>query len=354
MSRALDPVVIAALKAGDHAQIYKDISLALLAIDAPCEIEILWPGFPLGPDQNVLREDGALGVPQLRLVQAFFVARQIFFDQASGSRASTPDEIRAATAVILLMDSEHLTATNARKRLLLAELDRLAHTDTCSAEDLFRREMCYMDTLLTSPLHRHTKSPVLWSHRRWLVQEQSRRGIHQSAALVEDAICRVIMVAGEKHPRNYYAWTHARWLLGLVRQQPRRSGRGNSQPTSRVRDESGPELEGHDAARSADVDQDDDAVFEDLVVCVRSWCYRNYSDVSGWSFLLHIMGSCGGHDSELAHRMREEVSMVAERMRWRNESVRWFLDMAAQHHGAALGHVPGSTESHATSTSIDA
>lgn len=35
-------------------------------------------------------------------------------------------------------------------------------------ENAIRQEMCLLDTLLTSPLNRHTKSPTLWYHRYWL------------------------------------------------------------------------------------------------------------------------------------------------------------------------------------------
>jgi hypothetical protein len=326
MSRALDPEVIAALKHGDHAQIYKDISTCLLGIDEPHEIEILGRSYPLTPGENLVRDGVAVGIPKLRLVQAFFVARKIIMDDdASRPQALSSDDIGAATAVMLLMDPEHLTAANARKRRLLRDLldgARLPDRDRARhADGVVRREICFVDSLLTSPLHRHTKSPVLWSHRRWLVEEQGRRGIPLSCTDVREALSRVVMRAGERHPRNYYAWCHARWLV-------RQAMRPSPPRQSRAGPDNGAVIT---ATTTTTTTMDDAQVFGDMARHVRDWCFKNSGDISGWCFLLFVLGICAGHDSDLPRRVRQEVSELAERMQWGNESVVWFLDMAARH-----------------------
>jgi hypothetical protein len=210
------------------------------------------------------------------------------------------------------MDPEHLTAANTRKRCLLRDLERAAaggpSTDDDVDDDIFSREFALVDSLLTSPLHRHTKSPVLWSHRRWLVREQARRQEGRAVAApvlsplaVRDAVSRVVLPAGEKHPRNYYAWCHARWLLAGV------SWGGGDGP----------------------------AVLSEVARRVREWCCRHRGDISGWSFLLHVLvlesglGGGGGGGDKLA-RVRDEIMELGARMRWENESVAWFLDMAGR------------------------
>jgi protein prenyltransferase alpha subunit repeat containing protein 1 len=314
MSRALEPEVIAAVKNGDHAQIYKDISSALLDFSEPHEIEILGKSFLLLPGQNLVRDGVAIGIPKLRLVQAFFVARKIIMDDTCRVQTLPSDNIRAATAVMLLMDPEHLTAANTRKRFLLKDLNETQAPDQARIAEIIRRERCFVDSLLTSPLHRHTKSPCLWSHRRWLVEEQARRCMHVSSSDVQDTLSRVVMIAGVKHPRNYYAWCHARWLVWQVAQNPQRQSRTGTDDEAAV----------------------DTGVFEDIAYRVRDWCYRNNGDISGWCFLLFMLGICISHDGgELSRRMRQEVSELAERMQWRNESVVWFLDMAAHQDTAA-------------------
>ncbi|KAL2880486.1 hypothetical protein SGCOL_004206 [Colletotrichum sp. CLE4] len=119
MSRALNKHIIAALKQGDHEKIFNDISglFAQPQDDGLLEVEILGQGHPMGPDENFLREENAVAIPKLRIVQAFLFARKILQKyKANGSEGR--EQLMAATSVLLLMDPEHLTAANTRKRLL--------------------------------------------------------------------------------------------------------------------------------------------------------------------------------------------------------------------------------------------
>lgn len=159
---------------------------------------------------------------------------------------------------MLLFDPEYLIAANARKRRLqhLRQLDGIEHF-----EEVLQSEFRLLDSFCTSPLKRHTKSPTLWSHRRWLVSTYREhlydtRNKKQSSAFIEHEM-HVVMKAGDRHPKNYYAWDYARKLLEL-------------------------------AMRSGSLaDQlEDPRVFARAVY---TWCARHPSDISGWMFLLFML-----------------------------------------------------------------
>lgn len=241
------------------------------------EIEILGKSHPLEPGTFLLREENALAVSKLGLVQAFFAARLMLQGHLSGNGAAlSPDQLLTVTNVMLLMDPEYLTAANSRKRLLCPN----AGPQTL---ELIRKDKFFVDSLLTSRLHRHTKSPTLWSHRRWLVETGRCHGMQPE--VVED-LERIVMVAGERHPRNYYAWCHARWLTGLIT--------GNQE----------------------------DRALRDAVDAVKGWCFRNHTDVSGWSFLSFLLARL---DETARSSVLEETCRFAVSFQWTNESTWVFL-----------------------------
>lgn len=145
-----------------------------------------------------------------------------------------------ATAVVLLIAPEHLTAANIRKRYLV-QLEQQRSPDLSEA---LRYEIKFLDSLFTSPLHRHTKSPTLWSHRRWLVTHFDhdlqpllrtlfkmplRHGdvVQKDEASAEELGNRdlvssllkqefeVVQKAGQQHPRNYVAYDYMRYITTL-------------------------------------------------------------------------------------------------------------------------------------------
>lgn len=251
MSRALDSDVRASLSQEQSLKAYEVISKALLGAEQLgegqlLEIEFLGESHPLPPGAFCLQDGNALALSKQGLVQAFFAARTLFQGQDYGRQtAEDPDALLAVSSVILLMDPEHLTAANARKRLVKsasASSDRLL--------ELVRRDKLYIDSLLTSRLHRHTKSPTLWSHRRWLLETARQHG--EQPDVIQD-IKDIVMVAGERHPKNYYAWCHARWLTGLIPEDKR------------------------------------DTVLMGLVSATKAWCLRHDGDISGWTFLFFVL-----------------------------------------------------------------
>ncbi|RYO78907.1 hypothetical protein DL766_002997 [Monosporascus sp. MC13-8B] len=288
MSRSLDKSILVRLQAEDAGTVYNDISRILTELPANnelLEIEVFGEDHPLEPGVNFLQDGAAVAIPKLRIAQAFFVARRILYEYLMDGSRSLNDQVTRATSTVLLMDPEHLTASNVRKRAVLSLLK-----DQGSDPSLvLKGEMQFVDSLLTSHLHRHTKSPTLWGHRRWLVQEFMAHGIPMDQG---KDMTNVIMVAAERHPRNYYAWDHARWLF-------RHPARWGISPESIA------------------------TVADD----VKRWCFKHPSDTSGWSFLMSFIERIP--DEELRPSIGEailsETLELTDIFRWTNESVWVFL-----------------------------
>ncbi|KAK3387655.1 hypothetical protein B0H63DRAFT_162771 [Podospora didyma] len=279
MSRALDEDVAASLKSGNPLAAYKSISetLQLSPSAGLLELEILGKTHPLPGGLFAVQDGPAVGVSKSGLVQAFLVARKQLAGHLDKSSPRTDDELFAATAVILLMDPEHLTAANTRKRLLQNINPGLDNT-----QPLLTREKHLVDSLLTSRLHRHTKSPTLWNHRRWLLRLFESRGLPVD---VLGDITNVVLVAGERHPRNYYAWCHARFLAGLS-----------------------PEVSSGE-----------------ILGVVKEWCWKHHTDISGWTFLYYLLSVCGSLGEAASCSTFAEVIELVSSLRLANESIWVFL-----------------------------
>jgi protein prenyltransferase alpha subunit repeat containing protein 1 len=277
MSRSLDKNLLSRLQAEDPKPVYDDLSR--IFTDSPesglLEIEFLGQSHPLDPGVNFLRDGNAVAIPKLRLIQAFSVARQVLQQHLEHASAVIPSNVMPATAILLLMDPEHLTAANTRKRALLSS----GNPTECA----LRSEKMFVDTLLTARLHRHTKSPTLWSHRRWLVTLCWKLGIPCD---IRHDIKNVIMVAGERHPRNYVAWQHARLLLG-----------------------------------------DNLSLVATIAFDVKEFCLRNHTDISGWAFLSHCIARIPEEktQAETCSTIVKDVLSMVDSFRWANESVWMFL-----------------------------
>ncbi|KAH8778708.1 hypothetical protein F5883DRAFT_218581 [Diaporthe sp. PMI_573] len=286
MSRAVNKSVAEAVSDSDPTAAYESISKALTEYGAQhgelLEVEILGKSHPLEPGTFLLQDGNAIAVSKYGLIQAFFVARKILQSHLSAERTLSSDGLLAVTSVVLMTDPEHLTAANARKKLA-------ASAEVASEERLLEaieKDRFFVDSLLTSRLHRHTKSPNLWSHRRWLVEAAARHGIQHN---VGESLEKVVMVAGQRHPRNYYAWCHARWLINNV-------------------------PEGQDGQ--------DEPVIRKLMEPTKRWCFRNHTDISGWSFLSFLLTRL---DVAAASSVLEETAKLAVSLQWTNESTWVFL-----------------------------
>lgn len=92
------------------------------------------------------------------------------------------------------MGAENLTAVNTRRRVLLRGFHEGLGVTTG------REEVKWLEGVLTSPLAKHNKSPLLWHYRRWLVD---RYGVDVLGGGLEEEM-KVVQKSGEVHPRNYY------------------------------------------------------------------------------------------------------------------------------------------------------
>lgn len=278
MSRALDQETAASLKKGNTLAAYQAIANVLTSTyDGLLELEILGKSHFFEDGQYVLQDGCAAGISKLGLVQAFMVARQYLKDHLDGVKSRPDDEVFATTAVILLFDPEFLTAANTRKRLIQAQLSSCG-----DARSRLDKEMRFVDSLLTSRLHRHTKSPTLWSHRRWLMSTFASSDLPTD---VLGDIKDIVFVAGERHPRNYYAWCHARFLMGL----------------------------------------DKNVNLPEVLAAVRAWCFQHHTDTSGWSFLYFLLNTKGGSDAAIGVSTFAQVLNLVSSLRLANESVWVFL-----------------------------
>ncbi|KAF1940181.1 protein prenylyltransferase [Clathrospora elynae] len=276
-------------------------------------IEILPPA--IQPPDGVLMQDGLnLGVPKKILALAYMEARQRFFDNIkNGTTSSTALQ---ATNIMLLFDPEHLTAANFRKRRLLQLKNDTSLQAGSAYHKALRRELNFLNTILTSPLHRQSKSPTLWYQRLWilgpLVDIELKNASKNERAVFWRGELTAVCKSGEQHPKNYYAWQYARRLI--------------------------PRIESPEISNEFAYD-------------VKDWCRKHPSDISGWTFLLFLlpgMQPVSEKQNLLGDVLRYAITFTSEQ-----ESLWVFIRMALaretlcggntatyqtlQDHGKALG-----------------
>lgn len=132
------------------------------------------------------------------------------------------------STILILFDSEHLTAINMRKRMLIRQIHEEPQDKGDAIYQVFLTEMQWSTNILTSPLHRHSKSPLLWSHRRWLISgmllgntmkfnvnisddrsdkllDEQQQDISSPSNILNEM--NVVFTAANAHPKNYYVST---------------------------------------------------------------------------------------------------------------------------------------------------
>lgn len=303
MSRALDPRVKEALRIGDHVPVYQCVADVLSTRHADLlDIEVLGPSHALLDESFILHEGNAVAIPKVNILRAFLPAYKIFKEHIGGQHVAR-EELLRATSVILLLDPEHMTAVNARKR----HVRRVKEQNTEGLDAALGAELYFTDSLLTSRLQRHTKSPTLWGHRQWLLELCIDRQRPVDSLLA--ALKKLIFVSAERHPRNYYAWCHARYLLGLV------GGRSQGQCTA----------DGDEQGQQQQQQQTTDDL-EKITQTVKKWCFSHPDDISGWSFLMVLVEQQHPQAAAPAHAaLVSETLHLAEAFSWRGESVWYFL-----------------------------
>lgn len=128
------------------------------------------------------------------------------------------------------------------------------------------------------------------------------------------------MRAGDRHPRNYYAWNYARRLFLLL-------------PSDISR-----EAATHRTLLTAETTER-----------VQDWCFQHPRDISGWTFLAfllehHALSQGVSEENEIGKGMRTRVAAETEewarKFAWEGESVEWFLkrmEADAEGQGKAKG-----------------
>ncbi|KAJ9247501.1 hypothetical protein DTO207G8_8077 [Paecilomyces variotii] len=301
------------------------------------EFEIIPPAFG-----SLLQDGNSIGIGKKPLAQAFIIARQKFFrggslagdagtevgsaeaesgvrNGALGDRFS--DDRAVATEVMLLFDCEYLTACNWRKRRLTALIESESSMGVPQEErdrhliELLQTERTLMTTYLCSRLHRHTKSPTLWHHRFWVLNQliNIQYGNCTGNATIPEAMrclledeLNVVLRAAELHPRNYYAFSYMRQLHATL---------------SRHLDKVG-SLVGDDPTGGSS------ALARWMIDRCQRWCLAEPQDISGWTFLLYLLDAASSEDAQ-----RNTVSRVLQfalHVGWEGESLWTFIGLAAR------------------------
>ncbi|KAB8606227.1 hypothetical protein FH972_025857 [Carpinus fangiana] len=283
------------------------------------EIEILHPSFTLpGQDASVQRDGHCVAIPKKLLALAFLHARQNFLDQYSVDHEDRKQRksLFSLSRMMLMYDPEVYTATNFRK--VAASIKDQDFVD----------EINIIGAFLTSPLPRHTKSPNLWSYRFWFFTRHANiydqivrycneclNPLHQSHAsqltirtqvwhMFVKSELAVVHMAGEKHPKNYYAFDYARKLLcysiANIRQFPQDA------------------VKEHDAIIS---------YVNEIATIHHDWCLQHPSDCSGWSYLTYLLETTFPYlttTSVIISRTIERICTLA----WTGDSMWMFIKSA--------------------------
>uniref|UniRef100_A0A060TDB5 ARAD1D42130p n=1 Tax=Blastobotrys adeninivorans TaxID=409370 RepID=A0A060TDB5_BLAAD len=205
--------------------------------------------------EKCIYEDGVLGIPQKLMQKKFASIRSLYTRLAGESHHKLSDteckQLYKLTTLCLIVTTENVLALNSRRRVTPASL--------------LYKDLLFLNVLFRSPLQKHTKSPMLWNHRRWLITQLHSVEEYQKHLTTGDfgklstvsshdwLNCEFLIVlkAGMLHPRNYYSWAHARWIV-------------------------------QEYKSSLDLNCLAEWLFVDV-------CSRNVSDISMWSFMEFVL-----------------------------------------------------------------
>jgi hypothetical protein len=331
------------------------------------DIEILPSGF--GP----LLQDGiSVGITKKALVQAFIVARTIFFTSLKqrenmvqcpldeGGNGGAEDieidhsdaQTTVATEIMLLFDSEHLTACNWRKRRLRAL--KASVTSSSQYAHALKTEIAFATTLLGSPLYRHAKSPTLWQHRCWVMNQLLQENTGPASPFIPSLSCQgnslpscrsafaedilhselsLVLKAGERHPKNYYAFSYMRELLALLGSSPvqysRHGGCSTRLENSSLAIESNPLSRQPCSVRQS--------LARALLNEMHAWCLAHPRDISGWAFLAFLLEAVD--DGLIQKTVVEKTVKFALDIVWEGEALWTFVDMSMTRFGLVLGQL---------------
>lgn len=145
------------------------------------------------------------------------------------------------------------------------------------------------------------------------------KGDHRSPEIMKKFLeteLEIVMKAGERHARNYYAWDYARQLFGL---------------SYRKGDLCGPEMSKEEWLTSMKVTS---------IITVHKWCLAHPRDISGWAFLTFLIGQDvqspdfkrteskkGNREQDMSEHLIRTTEEFIRKFKLKGESVEWFLKM---------------------------
>jgi hypothetical protein len=151
-------------------------------------------------------------------------------------------------------------------------------------------EFIYLDSILTSPLHRQSKSPTLWFHREWLRRYQDADTSDHVVSISNEL--SIVFKSGERHAMNYYAWQYARKLFSFS-----------------------PILEDQLVLKHAEQ--------------VKTWCLSHPSDASAWSFLVYLLRMLSLFST--GYPILESIIDFVETTKWEKEALFMFWREIKRH-----------------------
>ena len=127
------------------------------------------------------------------------------------------------TSCLLLVNPDHATVWADRRRCLIQlinEKEKEETEDTCLL--VWKQELNFINLVMTQ----HSKAPSSWGHRKYVLQqvlksksksaselETTAQEIIESTLRQEIQLCTNV---AESYPKNYYAWTHRRYLWTVL------------------------------------------------------------------------------------------------------------------------------------------
>lgn len=295
------------------------------------EIEII----PSSLGSPFLKDGHFIGITKKALAGAFTIARFHFIKhliqmsesdfeadvskqdqkQKQSSESEIPNHV--ITEIMLLFDCEHLTACNWRKKWLLAAISHHETNQTSpsspSLEKILQAELTLLQTYQCSPLHRHTKSPTLWSHRLWVLNALIglQKPTTSNLLKLQRNELDIVLRAGELHPKNYYAFTYMRNFHSFIRQL--------------IQDQS------DEDASHVDVEPERGSTTAVLIDQTLKWCQTNPRDISGWTFAIYLLDQSGDFDIR-AESLRRVLRFALD-IGWKGESLWTFIDQMSRQFG---------------------